>query len=91
MANTPRAALASASTHSADLAGALSEALASSGQGTGTPGEVVEIIDDTLRQLPQIRQRAVSESRRRFDAAMERSAALLDELGHGRPPHARGP
>ncbi len=80
MANTTRAVLAVASVHAADLAGALSEALAGSGHDTDTPAEVVDIIDDTLRQLHQIRERAIGESRRRLDAAMERSAALLDEF-----------
>jgi hypothetical protein len=36
--------------------------------------------------LHQIRERAISESRRRFDAAMERSATLLDELRKRRGP-----
>jgi hypothetical protein len=83
MANTTQAqaALEVAAVHAADLTGALRKALARSGHDTHTPAEVVAIIDDTLRQLHQIRERAVGESRRRFDAAMERSAALLDELG----------
>jgi hypothetical protein len=78
MANT-RAVLAAASIHAADLAGALSEALARSGEDTATPGEVVAIIDDTLRELHQIRERAVVDSRCRLDAAMARSAALLSK------------
>lgn len=48
MANATRAVqLAVASVHAADLVGALSEALASSGHDTHTPAEVVDIIDDT--------------------------------------------
>lgn len=70
-----------ASIHAADLAGALSEVLASSGHDTHAPAEVVDIIDETLRQLRQIRERSIGESRRRLGAAMERSAALLDEFG----------
>ena len=78
MSNTTRAALAVASIHAADLAGALTEALSGSDErDTATPGEVVGLIDDTLRQLYKIRERAVGENRRRFDAAMRRSAELL--------------
>lgn len=79
MTNTTHAALEMASTCAADLVGALSRALDSSGRDTATPGEVAAIIDDTLRQLHKVRERAVAESRRRVDAAMERSAMLLDE------------
>ena len=79
MANLTRAALAVASVHATCLAEALSEALASSGRATHTPAEVVDIIDEALRELHEIRERSVIESRRRFDAAMERSAALLDK------------
>jgi hypothetical protein len=86
MANSPGETLAAASVHAACLADALSEALASSGRDTHTPREVVDIIDGTLRQLHQIRDRAVGESRRRLDAAMERSAALLDEFRECRGP-----
>ena len=86
MANPTRAALAVTSVHATCLADALSEALASSGRDTHTPGEVVDIIDEALRQLHQIRERAVTESRRRLDAAMERSAVLLDELDRRRRP-----
>jgi hypothetical protein len=39
----------------------------------------VAIIDDTLRELHQIRERAVVDSRCRLDAAMARSAALLSK------------
>lgn len=86
MANSPRETLAAASVHAACLAEALSDALASSGRDTRTPGEVADIIDATLPQLHQIRERAVGESRRRLDAAMERSATLLDELRKPRGP-----
>lgn len=86
MANPTRAALEVASVHAAQLADVLSDALAGSGRDTHTPGEVVGIIDETLRQLHQIRERAIGESRRRLDAAMERSAALLDELCKRRGP-----
>jgi hypothetical protein len=86
MANPTRAALVVASVSAADLAGALSEALASSGRDTHAPAEVVDIIDETLRQLHQLRERAMGESRRRLDAAMERSAALLDERYKRRGP-----
>src|SRR5688572_8160755 len=79
MANTTRAALATASIHAVNLAAALSEALDSSGDHTATPREVADIIDDALRELHQIRQRAVAESRRRHDAAMARSAELLQK------------
>lgn len=51
-----------------------------------TPGAVVDIIDGTMRQLHQIRERAIGESRRRLDAAMERSATLLDEIRTRRGP-----
>jgi hypothetical protein len=71
MSNTTRAALAVASIHAADLAGALTEPVAGSTD-TATPGEVVSLIDDTLRQLHQIRELEVGENRRRFDAAMRR-------------------
>lgn len=86
MANPTQKSLEVASVHAARLADALRDALASSGRDTRTPGEVVGLIDDTLRQLHQIRERAVGESRRRLDAAMERSASLLDELRKGRGP-----
>ena len=76
MSNLTRAALAVASIHAANLAGALTEALAGSPD-TATPGEVVDLIDNTLRQLHTIRELAVSEDRRRFAAAMRRSAELL--------------
>lgn len=59
---------------------------ASSGRDTHTPDEVVDIIDGTLCRLHQIRERAVGDSRRRLDAAMERTAALLDELRTRRGP-----
>ncbi|MDQ3974567.1 MAG: hypothetical protein M3276_09605 [Actinomycetota bacterium] len=62
MENPPRKMLAVASVHAACLADALSEALASSARDTQTPGAVVDIIDGTLRQLHQIRERAVGES-----------------------------
>lgn len=85
MTNTTRAALEMASTRAADLVAALSSALDSSVRDTATPGEVAAIIDDTLRQLHKVRERAVVESRRRVDAAMERSAMLLGERsGRGR-------
>ena len=85
MANTTRAALDLASICAADLVGSLSKALDSSGRDTATPGEVVAIIDDSLRQLYKIRERAIGESRRRLDAAMERSATLLSkQSGQGR-------
>jgi hypothetical protein len=76
----------SGTVHATCLADALSDALASSGRDTHTPGEVVDIIDGALRELHQIRERAVIESRRRLDAAMERSAELLDELTSRRGP-----
>lgn len=89
MANPTQRSLEVASVHAACLADALRDALASSGRDTvGTPGEVVGLIDETLRQLHQIRERAAGESRRRLDAAMERSAALLDELRKRRGPVA---
>ena len=87
MTNTTRAALQTASTHAVDLVGALSKALDSSGRDTATPGEVAEIIDDTLRQLHKVRERAVVESSRRVDAAMERSAELLEK--RSRPGRSR--
>jgi hypothetical protein len=86
MANPTREVLAAATAHAARVAEALTEALDSSDRDTHTPGAVVDIIDGTLRQLHQIRERAVGESRRRLDAAMERSAALLDELRTRRGP-----
>ena len=84
MTNTNRAALAVASIHAAHLAGALNEALASSGNDTGAPREVVTIIDDALRELHRIRERAVGESRRRLDVAIARSAALLGKARSAR-------
>lgn len=86
MANPTREVLAAASAHAARVVDALSEALDSSDRDTHTPGAVVDIIDGTLRELHQIRERAVGESRRRLDAAMGRSAALLDELRARRGP-----
>jgi hypothetical protein len=86
MANPTRAALAVASVHATCLTDALSDALARSGRDTHTPGEVVDVVDGALRELHQVRERAVIESRRRLDAAMERSAALLDELNSRRGP-----
>jgi ABC-type transporter Mla subunit MlaD len=86
MANSTGEVLAAASAHAACLADALTEALEGSDRDTHAPGAVVDVIDGTLRQLHQIRERAVGESRRRFDAAMERSAALLDELRTRRGP-----
>ena len=86
MAKSTREALAAASAHAACVAEALTEALDGSDRDTHAPGAVVDIIDGTLRQLHQIRERAVGESRRRLDAAMERSAALLDELRERRGP-----
>ncbi len=86
MTNPTREALAVASAHAAGVAGAVTEALDGSDRDTHTPGAVIDIIDGTLRQLHQIRERAVGESRRRLDAAMERSAALLDELRTRRGP-----
>jgi hypothetical protein len=87
MADPNREALAAASAHAACVADALTDALdGSDTRDTRTPGAVVDIIDGTLRQLHQIRERAVGESRRRLDAAMERSAALLDELHQRRGP-----
>ena len=80
MANPTRAALAVASVHATCLAEALSEALASSGRDTNTPAEVVDIIDEALRELHEIRERSVIESRRHLDAAMERSAAWAVSL-----------
>jgi hypothetical protein len=86
MANPPREPLTVASHQAACLADALSDALASSGRDTHTPGEVVDIIDVTLHQLHQIRERAVDESRHRLDAAMERSAELLNDVRTRRGP-----
>lgn len=86
MANRTREALAVAAAHAARMADALTEALYGSDRDTHTPGAVVDIIDGTLRQLHQIRERSVGESRRRLDAAMERSAALLDESRQRRGP-----
>jgi len=86
MAHPTRAALTMASVHAANLAEALSEALAGSGDDTHTPAEVVAIIDRTLRELHQIRAHAVGESRRRLDAAMQRSEQLLKDLGRRRGP-----
>ena len=86
MANSTRDALAAAAAHAGRMADALTDALNSSDRDTHTPGAVVDIIDGTLRQPHQIRERAVGESRRRLDAAMERSAALLDELRTRRGP-----
>ena len=86
MADSRRETLAAASAHAACLADARNEALSNSGRDTHTPGEVVGIIDGTLRPLHQIRERAVGESRPRLDAAMERSAARLDELRTRRGP-----
>ena len=82
----PTPAVGAASVHAAHLVEALSEALASSVRDTKAPAEVVDIIDKTLRQLHGIREQAIGESRRRFDAAMERSAALLDESRKRRGP-----
>ena len=65
MANPSREALAAAATHAAHVADALTAALDSSNPDTHTPGAVVDINDGTLRQLHQIRERAVGESRRR--------------------------
>lgn len=58
MANRTRAALAVASVHTANLVDAVTEALAISDRDTQTPGEVVDIIDGTLRQLHLIRERS---------------------------------
>ncbi len=79
MSNPTRAALAAVSVQAGDLAEVLSHALVSSGHDTSVPGEVVAIIDQTLHELHQIRDRAIVESRRRLDAAMARSAALLEQ------------
>lgn len=84
MTHPPREALMLASVHAANLAGALSEALAGSGRDTHTPAEVVDIIDQTLRQLHEIRERAVDESHRRLDAAMQRSERLLEDAAKRR-------
>lgn len=86
MAQSTQAALTRASVHAANLAEALSEALEGSGHDTRMPVEVVDIIDQTLRELHQIRARAVGESRRRFDAAMQRSDQLLKDRGQRRGP-----
>lgn len=86
MAQSTRAALTRASVHAANLAEVLSEALDGSGHDTRTPAEVVDIIDQALRELHQIRARAVGESRRRFDAAMQRSEQLLKDPGRRRGP-----
>jgi len=51
MANPAAKPLEAASVHAPGLADALGDALASSGRDTRTPGEVVAIIDETLRQL----------------------------------------
>jgi hypothetical protein len=77
MEERTRAALADATAHAAGLADALDEALTGSGDDTHLPHEVAGIIDTTMRELHRIRSRAVDESRRRMDAAMARSAALL--------------
>ena len=86
MAHPTRAALTRASVHAPNLAEALSEALAGSGDDTHTPAEVVATIDRTLRELHQIRAHAVGESRRRLDAAMQRSEQLLKDLDRRRGP-----
>jgi hypothetical protein len=86
MANPTPEAFAAAAAHAARMADALTEALEASDRDTHTPGAVVDIIDGTLRQLHQIRERSVGESRRRLDVAMERSAALLDESRQRRGP-----
>ncbi len=86
MAHPTRAALARASVHAANLVEALSGALAGSGYDTHTPAEVADIVDRTLRELHQIAAHAVGESRRRFDAAMQRSQQLLKDLGNRRGP-----
>lgn len=70
----------------ANLAEALSEALAGSGHDTRTPAVVLGTIDKTLREMHQIRARAVGESRRRLDAAMTRSEQLLQDPGKRRGP-----
>ena len=86
MVHPTRAALTRASVHAATLAEALGEALAGSGDDTHTPAEVVAIIDRTLRELHEIRARAVGESRRRLDAAMQRSEQLLKDARKRRGP-----
>jgi hypothetical protein len=86
MDQASRAALTRASDHAANLAESLMEALDGSGHDTHTPAEVADIIDRTLRVLHQIRARTVGESRRRLDAAMQRSEQLLKDAGKRRGP-----
>ena len=57
MAHRTQAALMRASAHAAKLAWALGEALAGSADDTRTPARVVDIIDQTLRELHQVRAR----------------------------------
>ena len=56
MTNNTRAALEIASIRAAELVSALSNALDSSGRDTATPGEVVALVDDTVRQLYKTRE-----------------------------------
>ncbi len=89
MTNNTRAALELASIRAAELVGALSKALDSSGRDTATPGEVVAIVDDTLRQLHKTREGAIGESRRRLDAAMDGRPRCWASVP-GRAGHADG-
>ena len=46
-------------------------------EGLTRPGAVVEVIDDTLRELHRIRAQGVTACRREWDEAMARSETLL--------------